>query len=124
MPRILIVEDESIVADDLAALLQKAGYEIMGIAASGRKAIEIAKADRPDVILMDVRIHGDLNGIETAIIIQGHFDDPVPLVFLTAMPTGKYPELAAVYPYIYVNKPIKDEDLIAAVRKALAAPVP
>ena len=118
-PAVLIVEDESIVAEQLADAVRSQGFDVVGVSSSGRAAIEIAKERRPDVILMDVRIEGDLNGIETAIIIQGHFEENIPIVFLTAMPGSKYPVLAAVEPYIYVNKPIRDEDLIEALHRAL-----
>lgn len=80
----------------------------------------MAKRNQPDLMLVDVRIEGDLNGIETAIVIQGHFEQVIPVVFLTAFPAKQFPVLTAVEPYIYLNKPIQDEDLIAAVAGALA----
>jgi len=118
--KILIVEDEAIVAEHLAVILVSNGYKISGRATSGRKAIQIAKRNRPDLMLVDVRIEGDLNGIETAIVIQGHFVEPIPIVFLTAFPAKQFPVLAALDPYIYLNKPIQDEELISAVAAALA----
>lgn len=116
---ILIVEDEAIVAEQLSVTLGRHGYKVLGVSTSGRDAISIAKETRPDLILMDVQIQGDLNGIETAIIIQGHYNEAIPIVFLTAMPSSKFPVLAAVEPYIYLNKPIRDEDLLAAVEQSL-----
>lgn len=118
--KILIVEDEAIVAEHLAVILQRNGYRISGKATSGRRAIQMAKKNRPDLMLVDVRIEGDLNGIETAIVIQGHFEEAIPVVFLTAFPAKQFSVLAALEPYIYLNKPIQDEDLIAAVAGALA----
>lgn len=118
--KILIVEDEAIVAEHLALILERNGYKISGRATSGRKAIQLAKKNRPDLMLVDVRIEGDLNGIETAIVIQGHFEEPIPIVFLTAFPEKQFPVLAALEPYIYLNKPIHDEDLISAVSAAIA----
>lgn len=118
--KIIIVEDEAIVAEHLAVILEGHGYKISGRATSGRKAIQIAKRNRPDLMLVDVRIEGDLNGIETAIVIQGHFEEPIPIIFLTAFPSKQFPVLAALDPYIYLNKPIQDEELISAVAGALA----
>ena len=118
--KILIVEDEAIVAEQLAFILERNGYKISGRPSSGRKAIQMAKKSRPDLMLVDVRIEGDLNGIETAIVIQSHFEEAIPTVFLTAFPEKQFPVLAALDPYIYLNKPIQDDDLIAAVAAALA----
>lgn len=118
-PNVLIVEDDPIVAEELAELLINEGFEVLGRAASGNRAIELAKAKRPDLILMDVRIEGELNGIETAIVIQGHIEEVVPVVFLTALPGSRFPVLSAVDPYIYVNKPIERTVLFSAIRRAL-----
>lgn len=118
--RILILEDEAIVARSIALALEQQGYEIIGIAFSGTEAIELAKKERPDLMVMDVRVEGELNGIETSIVIQGQYEEQIPVVFVTAMPSSKFPVLAAVGTFIYVNKPIRDEDLIAAVERALA----
>lgn len=118
--KILIVEDEAIVAEQLAVILQRNGYKISGRATSGKKAIQLAKRSRPDLMLVDVRIEGDLNGIETAIVIQGHFEEAIPVVFLTAFPEKQFPVLAALEPYIYLNKPIQDQDLISAVALAFS----
>jgi CheY-like chemotaxis protein len=117
--KLLIVEDEAIVAEHLAVILGRNGYKISGRAASGRKAIQIAKRSRPDLMLVDVRIEGDLNGIETAIVIQSYFEETIPVVFLTAFPAKQFPVLAVMEPYTYLNKPIQDEDLISAVAGAL-----
>lgn len=118
--KILIVEDEAIVAEHLSLVLERHGYKVCGRATSGRKAIQIAKRSRPDLMLVDIRIEGDLNGIETTIVIQGHFSEAIPVVFLTAFPARQFPVLAALEPYIYLNKPIQDEDLISAVAAVLA----
>lgn len=118
-PKILIVEDEAIVAQELADTLSQ-DYEILGTVASGTHAIDLAKKQRPDLLLMDVRIEGDLNGIETAIVIQGYYDETIPVVFLTALPSKQFPVLTVVEPFIYVNKPIFEHDLFAALQRALA----
>ena len=118
--RILIVEDDCVIAMRLSLLLAKEDYEILGVKASGRDALAIAKDIQPDAILMDVRIQGDLNGIETAVIIQGYWENRVPVIFLTGMPSTGFPLLAAVEPYCYIRKPVQDEELLSTLQRALA----
>src|SRR5262245_24036630 len=108
--KVLIVEDERIVAEDLRSKLESNGYQVIGVCDSGKSAIEVAKSHRPDLILMDVRIRGDLNGIETAIVIGSQFDQPIPIIFLTASYSKDYPVLKALDSYAYINKPFTDEE--------------
>ncbi|PNW40344.1 UNVERIFIED_CONTAM: response regulator receiver protein [Euhalothece sp. KZN 001] len=68
--KVLIVEDELIIAKSLARQLKQLGYEVVGIAANGEKALEIVEASSPDLIFMDVVIAGEMDGIETAKRIQ------------------------------------------------------
>jgi CheY-like chemotaxis protein len=123
MAKVLIVEDEQLVAQDLSETMTRNGHEVLAIASSGRKAIELAQENRPDLILMDVRIEGDSNGVETAIIIQGQFDHPIPIIFITAFPSDQFPVLQVVDACLYVNKPISEHQLLASVRRALAGTV-
>ena len=118
-PKVLIVEDEQLVAEDLRQIMTKNGYEVTGTASSGRKAIDLAQENPPDIILMDVRIEGDLNGIETAIIIQGKNERTIPVIFITAFPENQFPVLVAVDACLYVNKPISETELLTCVRRAL-----
>ncbi len=86
--RVLIVEDEVIIASDLAYLLENNGYQVVGMAVNGTQAVDIALNTEPDVILMDIDLPGSLDGIEVAHLIQkkivtkiiytsGHYDqDP------------------------------------------------
>ncbi|HSC57444.1 MAG TPA: response regulator, partial [Nitrospira sp.] len=84
MPKadILIVEDEAVVAADLAGKLQRAGYRSVGIAADGDEAVATAKATAPDLVLMDIRLGGNTDGIETAERIRAFRN--IPIVYLTA----------------------------------------
>jgi CheY-like chemotaxis protein len=82
-PKVLIVEDERIVAQSVRQDLKSFGYQVIGITESGRAAIEIARSIRPDVVVMDVRIKSDLNGIETAVCLQGLYEEPIPILFTT-----------------------------------------
>jgi two-component system, cell cycle sensor histidine kinase and response regulator CckA len=108
--RILIVEDEAVVALDLKRRLSSLGYAITGTAAYGAKAIDLAVADPPDLILMDVNIKGEINGIETArrIIEQR----PVPVIFLTAhSDQDTLSQAKAVNPHGYLVKPFDEKSL-------------
>lgn len=79
---ILIVEDESIVALDLQMRLTRLGYRVVGIAASGTEALQLAEQFQPDLTLMDIRLKGALDGIETAQALRQRLDAPI--VYLTA----------------------------------------
>jgi AmiR/NasT family two-component response regulator len=116
--RILIVEDEGIVAADLEDRLKRMGYAVAGKAASGRKAIEEAVKHRPDLVLMDIILEGPVDGVETAERITGQCG--VPVVYLTAHadePTMKRAELTA--PFGYVLKPFDDRELRMTLEIAL-----
>ena len=80
--RIMIVEDERILALDLAETLDELGYTVAGTASRGEEAIELARRLDPQLILMDVRLEGDIDGITAAETIRDEHD--VPVVFLTA----------------------------------------
>src|SRR5947208_1670482 len=80
--KILIVEDEGVVALDLKHSLENLGYSICGIASSGDAALRKAKATRPDLALVDVKLQGDMDGIETAAAVKWLYHTPV--IFLTA----------------------------------------
>jgi CheY-like chemotaxis protein len=117
--RIFVVEDENIVAEDIRDRLEKNNYEVVGIADSGKAAIEEVKLLRPDLLLMDVRVKGELNGIETAIVIQSYFETPIPIVFLTGFSEASFPYLKVLNDYIYINKPYSEEILLNSIERAL-----
>lgn len=118
-PRILVVEDERIVAEDLQQTLRGLGYTVCGSAASGERALEVAVAARPDLVLMDVRLEGHMDGIEAADLLRERLD--VPVVFLTAHADEVTVQRAAeVAPYGYVIKPFEERELYATVTLALS----
>ena len=80
--RILIVEDEGIIANHIASLLTKTGYQVAGIAESSEEALEKVAELNAELVLMDIRIKGEMDGIETATRIRGQFD--IPVIYLTA----------------------------------------
>jgi len=117
--RIFIVEDEKIVAEDLRTILENQGYEVVGIATSGQEAVNEIKRLQPDLVLMDVRIQGELNGIEVAIVIQSFFDVPIPVVFLTGFAEKSFSYLKVLSDYIYINKPFSEQVLLTSIERAL-----
>ncbi|MGC1514481.1 MAG: response regulator, partial [Maribacter sp.] len=103
-PRILVVEDDMIIAANLTLQLTKLDYEITGIEARGEEAVAHAFLNRPDIILMDIHLKGTMDGVETARAIQKQSD--VPIVYLTAN-TDEATFLRAkdTQPYAFVQKP-------------------
>lgn len=118
MANILVVEDEGIVSLDIENRLLRMGYGVTGIADSSDSALELARKDPPDLVLMDIHIHGDVDGIETAARMRSEVD--VPVVFLTAYSDEKTMERAkATAPFAYVLKPFKDRELNSTIEIAL-----
>src|SRR5262245_61689168 len=118
LPRILVVEDEQIVAASLSKRLAKLGYEVVGSAAAGEEAVGLAERLRPDLVLMDVRLEGQMDGVEAA----GHirFRHGIPVVYLTAYSTKEILERAKVTePYGYILKPYHDRELHVVIDMAL-----
>jgi signal transduction histidine kinase len=117
--RILIVEDESIIALDIKTSLQHAGYSVAGVASSGEEAIALALAQKPDLLLMDIRLRGQMDGIEAAQQIRAQF--PCPVVFLTAHADRQTLDRAQLTePFGYLTKPFEDHSLITTIEIALA----
>ncbi|BFI95130.1 MAG: hypothetical protein RSP_06400 [Rhodanobacter sp.] len=115
---VLVVEDEALLAEEIRSRVESLGHRVVGIADNGADAIGIARRERPDLILMDIRIKGDLNGIETADIIYGELD--VPVVFSTAhsdRDTLQQAQIAGMFGYII--KPWREQDLVMAMRLAM-----
>jgi len=120
MPKadILIVEDEAVVAADLAGKLERAGYRSVGIAANGVDAIKTAKAMVPDLVLMDIRLSGNTDGIDTAEQIRAFRN--VPIVYLTAHSDADTLRRAATTePFGYILKPFEERDLTTQIEIAL-----
>ncbi len=116
--KILIVEDEVIVARDIQKMLQTLGYGPVWTAVSGRAAIETARREIPDLILMDIRLKGHIDGIESAMIVKDEMD--VPIVYLTAYADQKTLERAKVTePFGYLLKPFNIRELHSTVEMAL-----
>ena len=117
--KILIVEDESIIALDIKMSLQHAGYAIAEIARSGGEAIALAQSQQPDLILMDIRLQGPMDGIEAAQKIREQQSCPV--VYLTAHTDSQTLDRAKLTaPFGYLTKPFDDHSLMTTIEIALA----
>lgn len=120
MPKtnILVVEDESIVSKDIQYSLKKLGYNVVGAAATGEKALELAREHKPDIVVMDIMLKGEMNGIEAAQIIKTELK--IPVIFLTAYADESTLTKAKVTePYGYIIKPFKEVDLHTSIEMAL-----
>jgi two-component system response regulator LytT len=116
--QILIVEDESIVRKDIERSLTKLGYQVIGQADTGEKAIEIAEQLKPDIALMDIMLKGEMTGIEAADRIKKSID--IPVIFLTAYADEATLSKAKVTePHGYILKPFKEIDLHTTIEMAL-----
>jgi CheY-like chemotaxis protein/predicted regulator of Ras-like GTPase activity (Roadblock/LC7/MglB family) len=117
-PQIMVVEDEGIVAKGIKDTLIRLGYSVSAIVSSGEAAIEKAAETHTDLVLMDIVLKGDIDGIEAAQQIRDRFD--VPVVYLTAYADKKILQRAKITePYGYLVKPFNERDLNAAIEMAL-----
>lgn len=115
---ILIVEDEHIVAMDIQNSLEHNGYQIVGRADRGEDAIKKAGELRPSLILMDINLKGEMDGIEAATQIRGQFD--IPIIFLTAFSTQSVIERALqAESFGYILKPFEERELVITIDMAL-----
>ncbi|MEQ1515421.1 MAG: ATP-binding protein [Usitatibacteraceae bacterium] len=116
--RVMVVENERIVAFNLQQRLTRLGYRVTGIAASGADALNQIRLTSPDLVLMDIRIDGDIDGIETASHLAK--TNPVPVIYLTAHAEQSTLDRArATRPYGYLIKPFSEMELHATVQMAL-----
>lgn len=117
--RLIIVEDESILALDIERSLRAGGFDVRGVAADADEAVALVERERPDLVLMDIRLQGPRDGIEAALILKERFD--VPVVFLTANSDPRTMDRAQQSePMGYLLKPFKKPDLHNVVSIALA----
>jgi two-component system cell cycle sensor histidine kinase/response regulator CckA len=118
MTSILVVEDERIVARDLKESLERMGYEVVGSAATSQEALEIAANRLPALVMMDIRIDGEVDGIETANVLRSRFD--IPVIFLTAYADDDTLDRAkSSAPLGYIVKPFKSAEIRGAIEMAL-----
>lgn len=119
-PEILIVEDEVIIAADLERALASMGYTVCGITGTAEQAIEIVGRQKPDLVMMDIILQGDMEGVEAAETIRDKWG--IPVVFLTAYADTDHLEKAKLaYPFGYLLKPFQEKDLKITLEMALYA---
>jgi CheY-like chemotaxis protein len=116
--RILLVEDDDVIARVADWRLKNLGYLVAGRATSGAEAMELVVKEKPDLVLMDINIRGDVDGIETAKMIKDGFK--IPVVYVTSHSDGPTLERAkATHPDGFIVKPFDDDDLRVAIQLAL-----
>jgi signal transduction histidine kinase len=118
MTKILIVEDELLIAQGLARKLVKMGYTVVGIVSSGTDALRQVAQEEPELILMDIVIKGEMDGIEATACIHEQWN--IPVIYLTAYADDETLERAqATGAYGYILKPFKEREIHAAIKMAL-----
>ena len=116
--RVMIVEDEAITAMATGAMLKRLGHKVLAAVGSGQEAINAFRRQRPDLVLMDIRLDGDLDGIETAKLLRR--DSDVPVVFVSAFVDDSTRNRAAeAKPFDFLLKPLDEYDLQALLDRLL-----
>jgi len=116
--KIILVEDELIIAASIAKELRRAGYDVVGIACSAEQALAVIEEKIPQLVLMDVRIKGPVDGIQTAQQIATNFS--IPVIFMSAQGDRDTLDRAkAVGAFAYLTKPVARDALMSAIEAAL-----
>jgi DNA-binding response OmpR family regulator len=117
--RILVVEDEAIIARDIQNILSDCGYQVTDLASSGEESIRKAEAQKPDLVLMDVRLKGPMDGIEAGHTIHDRFQ--IPIVLVTAFGDELAEEMLAGRKngFLRIVKPFEAEEFLGIIRKLL-----
>jgi DNA-binding NarL/FixJ family response regulator len=114
---VLIAEDDAVTALAYSLTIQDLGAELVGIADNARDTVKAARATRPDVVLMDIGLKGDIDGIDTAHSIRAQF--AIPIVFVTGQGEfDTYTRVRDLSPTIPVLKPVSPEDIVNAIARA------
>ena len=116
---VMVVEDEGIVSIDIRNILTRLGYTVSSVAFSGEEAIRKSRQSPPDIVLMDIGLKGDLDGIDTAARLKRERD--IPVVFLTGFADDNTLARAReIKPAGYIVKPINEDELAETVAGALS----
>ncbi|QJW89755.1 response regulator [Spirosoma taeanense] len=117
--KLLVVEDDMIIAANIALQLTKLGYEVSGIVPRGEEAILNAETNRPDLILLDISLKGSLDGIDTAHAIHQQWN--IPIIYVTAnTDEATFARAKKTHPYAYIAKPIRAIELQRAIELAIS----
>lgn len=112
--RILIVEDEQIIAADLAVKVEQLGHEVLAMAMAGEEAIQLAEQLAPDLVLMDIQLDGAMRGTEAARTIRQRCNTRV--IFITAFPNALLRDAIEIPPSVCIRKPFSRAQLEASIR--------
>jgi len=116
--KILIVEDEPIIAEDISMILEKADYHIVGIANDGIRALDLLHSQTPDLVLLDIALGSSVSGFDVAKVINEKYQ--IPFIFITSFSDRHTLEQAKdVYPHGYIVKPFKKKDILVNIEIAL-----
>jgi two-component system, response regulator PdtaR len=117
--KVLILEDEALIALSMQEVLSLVGVEVVGVAATVGEALRLAGSTNPDVAICDVRLAGRRDGIDGAVLL--HESSGLPVIFVTGQDDSATRQRAAkVDPVAYLEKPVRPQELIAAVQSAIA----
>lgn len=116
--KVLIVEDETLVANDLSYQLSSLGYEVCGIAKSGEEALRSCEIHQPDLVLMDIKIQGELDGIDTAIKVANSYG--IPIIYLSDLKDRDILERAKKsHSHSFLSKPVTEFTLLTSIEFAI-----
>jgi len=114
----MIVEDDFIIKSELKIVIESLGYQVTTMASGAEEAIKKAEEQNPDIILMDIRLEGKMDGIEAADIIRSRFS--IPIVFLTAyLDQERIERVKRTMPFGFLLKPVQEKDLKVTIEMAL-----
>ena len=115
--RILIVEDEPLIATDIELTLTEAGHTVVGITHTSVKAFDMIHSRKPDLVLLDIAIKGDKNGIDIGRFLHSELN--IPFIYITSFADkNTLEEAKSTLPYGYIVKPFKDKDIVSAIEMA------
>ena len=116
--KILIVEDEAIGALSLKRVLTRAGYHVCEPVSTGKEAVKRAKQEKPDLVIMDVFLRGEMDGIEAAMIIRSLYD--IPILFVSGYAEEELSiKIKSVERSILLSKPFVPEEFLSAINQSL-----
>jgi len=116
---VLIVEDEMLIGANISLQLKQLGYNVSGIIPRGEEALETIRNEQPDIVLLDINLKGDIDGIDTAHLMQKEYD--IPIIYLTAnADESHFNRAKTTNPYAFISKPFKKMDLQHAIELTIS----
>ena len=112
---IMIVEDDAIISSHIAKLLESFGHRIISTCSSGEEAVKSANEATPDLALMDLRLRGEMDGVETGKELNQKFG--IPIIFLSAFPLPASAQFAESSSFAYLSKPVDEDKLRKSIQR-------